>query len=122
MLEDARAWKECLNKNSREAYKEYLSKFPNGRHAKEAKAKVVSFDDKSGRGCLWYIFIVFAIVCFIDWISKESTFEEECQSNRWDEYMIDEDEDEDELTIEEEVIPSPSDPSVSDYLVYPISL
>lgn len=74
-IEDDRAWQECSKKNSWKAYRDYLSKFPNGLHASDAKPKAVSPGEKfkkwrENNGCLLSIIIVSLIVLCIAGITN----------------------------------------------------
>ncbi|MCM1139952.1 MAG: hypothetical protein NC453_15405 [Muribaculum sp.] len=74
-IADEKAWQECVKKNSWKAYKEYLSKFPYGRHSSEAKPKAVSPSEKfkkwrENNGCLFTIIIIAAIVLIIAGITN----------------------------------------------------
>lgn len=69
-IADEKAWKECVKRNSWKAYKEYLSKFPYGRHSSEAKPKAVSPGEKfkkfvSNNGCLTTIVLLLVVAIII---------------------------------------------------------
>lgn len=77
-IADEKAWQECIKKNSWKAYKEYLSKFPYGRHSSEAKPKAVSPGEKfkkwrENNGCLFTLSIIVLIAFIIAGISNGVT-------------------------------------------------
>lgn len=74
-LEEERLWERCTKKNSWKLYKEYVGRYPKGKHISDAKPKAVSPWEKfknwsSNNGCLLTVLIIVAIVLTIAGISN----------------------------------------------------